>query len=278
MRDIVVVGAAGYIGARLLEHFSRNAVDWYTGFDLGIFGQAKMPKQTYVKDVADIPASAFKDKVVIYLASFHREPDGTAHREAWRQAYDKLMVREPARIARACHQLIYVSSMRAITDRVSLYGETKARAEKVLLDIPNTRQVRFGTIWGDLNKRLPNRPNTAVNYALTRGQFSGDHWEAFTTHIDDAIDWLSDTALVASSPSCPPDPIISDIVNIVDLPVPLTADDMRSLLKQQHKNRALQQQFICERSPTSTALDLREDQKAARCLQDYYGLETPNAK
>jgi nucleoside-diphosphate-sugar epimerase len=279
MREIIVIGAGGYIGSRLMDHFSMHNVDWVQGFDLGIFGKEKMDNvsRTVIKDVRDIPFSTYNHAVVVYLASFHREPDGCAQKEDWRNAYAELMVGFPLQIAKVAHQIIYTSSMRALTDTVSLYGETKARAERFLVTRPAARLFRFGTVWGDFSDRLPNRPNTALNFALSRGKFTGDTWSAFTTHIGDAVEILYKAAMVAATPGLSPIGVArADIANIVDMPVPLTAGEVRELLLGQHPSPVLQTQFRMERLAymPRTEEALREDAIAAENLQLYYGLET----
>jgi nucleoside-diphosphate-sugar epimerase len=279
MREIIVIGAGGYIGSRLMDHFSMHNVDWVQGFDLGIFGKKKMDNipHTVIKDVRDLPASTYRGVVVVYLASFHREPAGCANKEEWRSAYAELMVSMPLMIAKYAHQIIYVSSMRALTDTVSLYGETKARAERFLLRKPSARLFRFGTVWGNFSDRLPNRPNTALNFALSRGKFTGDTWSAFTTHIGDAVEILYKAAMVAATPGLSPLGIANaDITNIIDMPVPLAAEEIRELLRGKHPNNVLQTQFRMERLAYTPRTEeaLREDAIAAENLQLYYGLET----
>lgn len=278
MREIIVIGAGGYIGSRLMDRFAEHNVDWVRGFDLGIFGVKKQAKNTVIKDVADMSGTVFNNAVVVYLASFHREPDGCASKETWRSAYGGLMVAQPGAIAHLAHQLIYVSSMRAITDRDSLYGETKARAERVLVRNPKARIFRFGTVWGGHSKSLPNRPNTAINFALTRRFFHGDHWTAFTTHISDVVETLYDATIQAASPGVSPDGTVSaDITNVIDLPVPLTSHDVRLLLTGQHHNQMLQSEFRKEILAIPRRLSqktLTEDTTAGARLQQYYGLES----
>jgi nucleoside-diphosphate-sugar epimerase len=271
MREIVCVGGAGYIGSRFMEYAVNKGVDWVECIDLGIYGNQREPQ-----DVDDLDVKEFKDKVVVYFAGFHREPDDLEDREAWEQAYQNLMIRIPMKIATSCFHLIYVSSMRALTDRASLYGKTKSKAERVLSRFGNTTSVRFGTIWGDLRQGVtlfPNRPTTAVNFALTRKKFSGNNWTAFTTHINKAVIWLYTQAVRLSSPMESPKSHLyagGTIVNVTDLERPLIANEIRALLANDHTNVPLQALFRKERVNLT---NLTQDILAAQNLYDYYGLK-----
>jgi nucleoside-diphosphate-sugar epimerase len=271
MRDIVCVGGAGYIGSRFMEYAINKSVDWVECIDLGIYGNQREPK-----DVEDFDVQEFKDKVVIFFAGFHREPDDLVDQEAWEQAYQNLMIRTPMKIATSCFHLIYVSSMRALTDRASLYGKTKSKAERVLSRFGNTTCVRFGTIWGDLRQGVtlfPNRPTTAVNFALTRRKFTGNNWSAFTTHINKAIVWLYEQSVRLSNPLESPKSHLyagGTIENVVDLNRPLIAREIRALLANDHNNQPLQQLFRRERVNLT---NLTQDIAAAQNLYDYYGLK-----
>jgi len=271
MRDILVVGSGGYIGSRYMEYLMQRGVDWMQGIDLNIYANCD---GAVVKDVADLPAEFFRDKVVIYFAGFHREPDDMVDPVAWEQAYRDLMIRVPVRIASTCSHMIYISSMRAITDS-GLYGRTKARAERALCRFSNTTCVRFGTIWGDLraDSFFPNRPNTAVNYALTRKQFKGDHWTAFTTHMHKAITFLYERTMELTDPNKTPAGVCysgGTIENVVDINRPLVAREIRMLLHNSHKYAPLQRAFLRERC---TLKDLTQDTDAAERLYIYHGLK-----
>lgn len=274
-RKIIVVGAAGYIGSRLMTRFKKEKIDWVQGYDLGIFGSMSIPEDVMIRDIEDVSGTDLKDSVVIYLASFHREPDNTKHIEVWREAYDHLMRELPVQLAGMCHHLIYVSSMRALTDRSSLYGEVKARAERDLIAKHNVSQLRFGTVWGDFSRAWANRPNTAINYAITRRSFTGDHWEAFTTEMDLALGAIMHRAICISKAEGSLAGTFGGVIeNVTDTDVPLCADEVRDLLAGRHPNKNLQLRFKAARKqmPIFSKAALQQDVNAAEKLYTYYGL------
>lgn len=273
MRPIVVVGHKGYIGRHLMAELNRRGCHWVSGIDADLYGDAKGKtiEQHY-------PTDEFKDKVVVYLAGFHREPEGVEGNLAWEQAYLGSMVVTPGVIANKCHSLIYTSSMRALTDP-GLYGSTKAKAERHLHTKGNVIQFRFGTVWGGAGKERVFRSNTAVNYALTRGKFTGNHWAAFTTHIADAVNAIADQAMCASDCVFSRGNVPADIHNVTDTPHALIAHDLRQLLKGTYRGNCLQSMFHAERRRCMrNVTDYTQEARAEANLFKLHGLEVPSVE
>ncbi|MEE8522175.1 MAG: hypothetical protein V3S83_12515 [Gemmatimonadota bacterium] len=268
MREILIVGAGGYIGSRLLHKLRTEGIEPQTQ-DRNIYGRND-DLGVGTGDTADSCTEHFRDAVVVYLASFHREPKDFTPKDV--AAYKKLMVELPCKIADVAAHTVYVSSMRSITDSESLYGKMKLMAERNLISRRATI-VRPGTVWGSLDPRLPSRCNTALNFALTRRRFEGDHWQAFTTHMDLLVRYLSGVSHRNACGTTPMAPI-GEIHNITDLPVPLESDGLRALLDGKAvPNTPMVQTFARELERTEhLKLDLDEDVRAQVRLRQYYGL------
>lgn len=267
MRDVILVGGGGYIGSRLQLRLDAAEIP-YENIDLGIFGKAGG------RCVGALPMEHGAGAVVVWLASFHREPVGKEVDPQWAAAYHELMVEHPVRWSGPAFHLVYISSMRALTDRGSLYGRTKARAERRLVHhCDNFSVLRFGTVWGGWREGLPYRPSTALNYALTRGVFTGSHWSAFTTQMDLAVDFLAAHIEEIATETADTHVNTSAVTNVVDTTIPLVAEDVRGLLAGKFPIQHLQADFSRERRRTPMGIDLTEDVRAAEKLAAYYGLD-----
>lgn len=218
MSDVILVGGAGYIGSALQPELDKMKIS-YEVIDIGAYGNVDNPQ-----DVESVDPTIFKGKVVVWLASFHTAPED-ADGEWW-MSYGKLMVGGPIDAAlemnyEAGGRLIYVSSMRALTHPTNLYGRMKARAENGLASDPGVRVLRFGTVYG-IHDPATFRDETAVNHALYRGEFTGDHWSAFVTALPDAVE-----ALACAIEDALEGRVLGEVLNVTDLESPLTADDLR---------------------------------------------------
>lgn len=266
MLPILIIGAGGYIGSRVLGHMRRLGLDVET-LDLNTYGYND-DYQIKTGDAADLDLNSLRGKVVLYLPSFHQEPPDYDIADA--DAYFELMSRIPQALAQSAAHLVYVSSMRALTNAGSLYADTKLNTERLLLGERATI-VRPGTAWGGLRKDLPNRCNTAINYALTRRAFSGDHWRGYTTNIFDLISLL---CTCIQDVAAHPEFSLSQTINITDTPVPLVADDVRDLLEGMFYDGPTQRAFTSELNITEqVSLDFDEDVRAQQRLRTYYSLE-----
>lgn len=270
-RRIIVVGSGGFIGSRLCAELSKRKIQHWE-VDLGIYTRLL----DWEGDVTTMDPKEFKDAVVIYLACFHRDP--AVLRIGLDGAYTKLMVHTPVEIAERCFSLIYVSSMLAITDQDSLYASVKRYAERKLCD--RALILRPGTVWGGLSPDLPNRTSTALNYALTRGKFEGDHWTFFTTHMTLLLEQLMFHAQFLADEERAPTrhhQNSGEIRNIVDLSTPLTSDDVRALIDGNFHDAPMQSLFNLEYSRIRVThpgldleLDLEEDVRAEKRLLEYW--------
>lgn len=255
----VIVGGDGYIGSRLKRLFDPSTV---RVVDLDIYARGKR------QDIADFGAADFSNTCMIWLASFHREPDNHLDREAWKEAYYQLMVRYPLWFASNCRRFVYASSMRALTDQESIYGRIKKLAEKDLTKY-NATILRFGTVWGGLDRKLPNRCNTAMNYAITRGKFTGNHWTGHLTHMSKAIDALHVAAITAG------DRWTGATMNVMDRGELFEAEDIRAFLRKRGPNDKMQTAFDIERlyyKANRSAIEIDEERAAAKRLWHRYGL------
>lgn len=250
----LIVGAAGYIGSRLVEDLRFRGQRPRT-LDLDIYGCAKALR-VRVGDAADLRPNQLRREVVVYLPAF-----STTERTDLqaRVQYRNLMVDIPLKIAEHCRHLIYVSSMRAVGGE-GLYAETKRHAEIELLSFPVTI-IRPGTVWGTLKAGWPNRTDTAVNYALTRGKFEGHEWRSYTTHLPKLV-----REIVRSIGMRPE----SEIRNVTDRGK-ISAQGVRALLCGEFPDRDLQWAFAAE-SALCAGLDLEAADEAKERLKNVYGL------
>lgn len=254
---IYLLGGGGYIGGHLEYALDRKGFKTSV-VDLDIYNLGRRAKR-------NLHGRAFKGTVV-YLASFHREPPNLKNLERWEAAYNHLMVDEPLRIAKGCKKFIYLSSTRAMDGDNSLYAATKQKAEAALKHLPNTWVVRPGTVWGACIAGTAARPNTAVNFAITRGEFEGDHWRHYTLHLPTLLKFLMEILTT--------DMVRPGVWSITDSG-PLVADDLRELLAGTHRDKELQALFTWERQTFRRQKDfnLYQDRDAALRLEAMYNLE-----
>jgi hypothetical protein len=225
--DVVMIGSEGYLGTAMRALVPR--FNW--GFEC--------IDQKLGHDITTMDPAQFKDRTVLYLASYHE--CALEEEAANESAYYELMVKAPVAIAQHARSLVYVSSMRAITDRHRLYGYTKAEAERQLVRTRSAKVIRIGTIWGGFG-RMKVPTHTAINYAISSGQFLGDHWESFTTNLD-TLTWELERLLMRPEPHC----VVTDTFAMV------TANDVRALLAGKSKFGSMQAHFNIERDRAKNA-------------------------
>jgi nucleoside-diphosphate-sugar epimerase len=154
-----------------------------------------------VRNLASIPPGP-----VVYLASFHEfsgyESLGTTDKRFWYEAAKRIMVDIPKQITDAGRRdMIYISSMRALTHRTHFYGSLKALAERELFQRRNVQILRFGTVWGGMDPDLYNRTITVPNNWAVRGILPDENWKAYITpHVDvvNAVEFMLDRPGVGS--------------------------------------------------------------------------------
>jgi len=190
MKDIAVVGGAGYIGQRLVPYLVGKG-HTVTVIDPCIlhtpdFGPGVVFHQQGIR-TALLDGLSLPD-TVIYLASFHDLPfwDKLDHVEKvlWEAQARDLMVDIPVKLANMGKEVIYISSMRALTHPTTFYGNLKAIAERELFQ--KATIVRLGTVFGGLDTYKYNRTITVPNNLLVRGEFPDDNWQAFITPMVEA--------------------------------------------------------------------------------------------
>lgn len=261
----LLVGGNGYLGSRLREMLPSSETQV---IDLNIYKNCKGGKR-----LEDLTYEHYKNAVVVWLASFHREPDNLKDISQWAGAYDAVMRLFPSHAARYCKRLIYLSSMRAISDSNSLYGSIKRNAEEVLLSQhDNISVLRFGTVWGGARPGKPFRPNTAINYSITREKFTGNHWSAHITHIDKALDSIHAHVTSAYRGD---DRFVNTVSNILDLPRKINADEVRALLNGTFGGE-LQRLYNNERRiyvRIEDQLDIEQEARATKALWRAYDLK-----
>ena len=260
MNKILIVGAGGYVGSRLFQHLQQTwpAKDLAT-LDLNIYG---MNEELGV-ETGDIVKNMklAKGSTVIYLPSFHRAPEHATQDTLY--AYRELMKHIPCQLASIADRFIYVSSMRAITDR-NLYGRIKLEAERVLICHRNTHIIRPGTLWGGLSSTLPNRLTTALNFALYHEKFKGLSWQGFTTYLPEFLAFVGKVILEPELPS---------VLQVLDQPLPLAAHEVRELLAGKNHWKQLQMRFTKELLDTPRGDILVGDERALENLKVYYALD-----
>jgi len=271
MRPILILGGLGYIGSRLCQALSDCEVQVV---DADIYGAGLGPLYE------ELPTSAFRGKVVVNLASFHREADNLVNRGTWARQYMELLVHEPLALSECAHKLVNVSSMRSLEDQ-SLYGLSKRAAEQKMCAMSNVQHVRLGTVWGGFEDDLPNRFSTAVNFALSRGYFEGDTYASHVTHMDRVILFLE--TYVRAHATHNETIFDGTTVNILDSNTKLTAKAIRLLLRGRHDDPDLQLLFDKERGAFNDLQDpdLLQDVHAQERGWNRYGLRrttsTPKA-
>jgi len=264
MKPILILGGLGYIGSRLGNALKSRGLDIEI-IDMDIYGQGNGLMYE------ELPTSIFRDKVIVNLASFHREAADAVNLDNWARQYGALMIEEPEALSECAHKLIQVSSMRSLYDK-SIYGRSKSLCEQKLSSMPNVQHVRFGTVWGGFSDNMPNRFSTAVNFALSRGYFEGSEWAAPVTHMDKVI--MSLETYVLAHAKYKETIFDGTVVNVVDNHEPMTSDELRSLLRYRHDDENLQELFDKERMAFHALQDpdLRQDEFAQHRGWNRYGL------
>jgi nucleoside-diphosphate-sugar epimerase len=180
MKSVTLVGGAGYIGQRLARYLSDHG--WYVRIVDPCIVDPEAPRR--LEGVANI-GEALPEGPIVYLASLHDFPGfddmPLYERVEWQQVGRRLMVDEPARLAKTGREVIYISSMRALTHPNTFYGRLKGLAEKRLFQMPNVAIRRFGTVFGGLTPVLYNRTITVPNNWLVRGELPDENWKAYVT-------------------------------------------------------------------------------------------------
>ncbi len=189
-REVALVGGGGYIGQRLARYLADRG--WAPEVIDPDIHQAGFPViaecRWRLADIRDVPTNELPEQIV-YLASFHDVPfwdqllDG--EKLEWQQEASEIMIKEPLRLIAAGKEVIYVSSMRALTHPETFYGNLKAVAERELFQKASI--VRFGTVWGGLEEGLYNRTITVPNNWAVRGELPDKNWEAYVTSMDWAM-------------------------------------------------------------------------------------------
>ena len=159
----LLVGGAGYVGARLYKRLCANPENTVEVLDPGLLWPKHVEYPHPVRDVrGSDPNIAQGYDCVIWLATIHDVPPEEAG--AWFRVTRELMVDLPRRWEKNAHRFVYFSSMRAETHPKTLYGRRKKAFEDHALS--NTLCIRPGTVWGGYHPDLPNRNHTALNRAV----------------------------------------------------------------------------------------------------------------
>lgn len=213
-RTVTLIGGAGYIGQRLALRLRDRG--WHVTIidpcilcDVPNLGEGIVIQQTTIENFLE-QGVRIRDPIV-YLAGFHDYPGfymlPADEKLQWQQAARNLMIDIPVKLAHDSN-LIYLSSMRAITHPYTFYGNLKRMAERRLFQ--HASIVRMGTVWGDLDPKLYNRTITVPNNWAIRGELPDENWGAYISpmkHVLAAIEalfgWPSDEVFDAIQPLRP---------------------------------------------------------------------------
>ena len=129
-KTVAITGATGFVGGRMLDLMVQNG---YEARALTRRKQDDRPGVTWVRGALDNPASLANmcggADVVLHIAGIVNAPDKAGF-EAGNVA-GTLAVIEAAKQA-GTKRFVHVSSLAATRPGLSIYGETKAKAEKIV--------------------------------------------------------------------------------------------------------------------------------------------------
>lgn len=256
-RPVVLVGGAGYIGQRLAPYLQLR------GFDPIVVDPCMhcVPRfgpgiQLHTGDIELLLKKGIVPSgPIVYLAGLHDLPfwdelDPVGKRE-WQAVGRHVMVDLPLALAEQGREVIYISSMRALTHSRTFYGNLKRMAEKALQFRASI--VRFGTVWGMLSPHLYNRTITVPNNWSIRGELPDAKWKAYITPMERAAQTV--TFLLNRPGQCV-------TLNAIQPERPCVADDLRDFVPLLDKIPELMER---EAHPAYSAAD-------------YYDLPLPKEK
>lgn len=230
---IYVVGGGGYIGSRLVKRLRKHHE--VEVIDIGIFNNVEDPR-----DAMLMPPPKNQDPV-IWLASIHDLPEAIEQNEMVRNpwftyAYG-LMINRPREWVQAGHPMIYVSSMRSLTED-TVYAQVKREGECLVIGNPRVQVFRFGTVWGGFeDPTFPMRHQTAMNNFLIHHDVP-ENYSRFTTHMDFGLSMLVQTVNRIGSPLRRAirealrggDLAFGEIINVTDFSAPTMTERLENLL------------------------------------------------
>lgn len=167
--NILVIGGCGYLGSKLLiQQLYNSRIKKLTVVDDLIFNQGHLianillnPYINFINcDVEDIPNSVIDKADVIYLLAAYvggplcdKYPD-EAHRV--NLEYPELLVQKlkGQRLIYTCSSSGYGAADTLCDETtpmksISLYGQFKEEAEKIVMSYKNSTSIRLATVWGN---------------------------------------------------------------------------------------------------------------------------------
>jgi nucleoside-diphosphate-sugar epimerase len=227
MSRVTIIGGMGYIGQRLALKLASREHEVAVVDPCAVSGVPnKILEHPMIQHVnCDVRSWEPEEDCgpIVYLASFHDCPfwDGLILEEKvrWEEAAREIMVDQPRRLADAGKEVIYVSSMRAVTHQHTFYGNLKAIAERELFQ--KAHIIRFGTVHGAMDRDLYNRTITVPNNYAVRDELPDGNWEAYTTKMGIGL-----AALFISAEKS----YRGEVHNCTDFPRPCTYKDLPDLV------------------------------------------------
>jgi nucleoside-diphosphate-sugar epimerase len=188
-QKVYLIGGRGYLGSGLYQALKRYPQLSVEVIDANVYEEGRLTKDGRGDDVRRINPASKAPGIAVWLATLHKEPDGLDElgQEKWRCLGGDLMVDAPRRWYDDGHKILYISSMQVVSGFYeSLYAQLKNEAESYFVGRLDTTTVRFGTIWGNL-ERDPTRPQTAINAAILGHRLPDDQYRAYTTSYQEAV-------------------------------------------------------------------------------------------